>query len=71
MSNLDHQPAGGPPSKSFRLDKSNAKLWGVCSGIANYFNVDTTLVRAGFVVGALVGVGSLFLVYAAIALIAD
>lgn len=71
MNNLDRKPAGGPPSKAFRLDKSNAKLWGVCSGIANYFNVDTTLVRIGFVIGALVGVGSLFLVYAAIALIAD
>lgn len=71
MNNLDRKPAGGSPSKAFRLDKSNAKLWGVCSGIANYFNVDTTLVRIGFVIGALVGVGSLFLVYAAIALIAD
>ena len=71
MSNLERKTAGGPPSDGFRLDKRNAKLWGVCSGIANYFNVDTTLVRLGFVVGALVGVGSLFLVYAAIALIAD
>ena len=75
MSNLERKTAGGPPKNNgrdgFRLDKRNAKLWGVCSGIANYFNVDTTLVRLGFVVGALVGVGSLFLVYAAIALIAD
>ncbi|MXO90789.1 PspC domain-containing protein [Pontixanthobacter aquaemixtae] len=71
MSNLERKTAGGPPSSGFRLDKRNAKLWGVCSGIANYFNVDSTLVRIGFVAGTLIGFGSLLLVYAAIALIAD
>ncbi len=29
---------GTPPSRNFRLDKGNAKLAGVCSGIGNYFN---------------------------------
>ena len=34
-----------------RLVKStNKKLWGVAGGIAEYFDVDPTLVRAGFVV---------------------
>ncbi|WP_209348147.1 PspC domain-containing protein [Pontixanthobacter sp. CEM42] len=71
MSNLERKPAGGPPSNGFSLDKRNAKLWGVCSGIANYFNWDPMLVRIGFVAGTLIGFGSLLLVYAAIALIAD
>lgn len=71
MSNLERRPAGGPPSKNFRLDKANAKLWGVCGGIANYFGIDVTLVRIGFVAGTLIGFGSLLLVYLAVALIAD
>ncbi|WP_017665791.1 PspC domain-containing protein [Porphyrobacter sp. AAP82] len=60
-----------PPSRSFRLDKGNARLAGVCSGIGNYFGIDPLLVRAGFVIATLVGFGSPVLIYAAIALIAD
>lgn len=34
-----------------RLVKStNRKLWGVAGGLAEYFDVDPTLVRVGFVV---------------------
>jgi phage shock protein C len=61
----------GPPSKSFRLDRSNARIWGVCAGIARYFGIDPMMVRIGFVLGTLIGFGSLILVYIAIALIAD
>lgn len=71
MSNIQTNNSGGPPSKSFRLDRRNGKLWGVCAGIANYFGIDPMLVRIGFVLGTLVGFGSLILVYIAIALIAD
>lgn len=62
---------GGPPAKNFRLDRSNGKIWGVCAGIANYFGIDPMLVRIGFALGTIIGFGSLILVYAAIALIAD
>ena len=62
---------GTPPSRSFRLDKNNAKLAGVCSGIGNYFNIDPMLVRIGFVLATLFGFGSPILIYPAIALIAD
>ncbi|MGY6552216.1 MAG: PspC domain-containing protein [Erythrobacter sp.] len=71
MNNLTNNPDGQPPRGSFRLDKANAKLFGVCGGIANYFNIDPMLVRIGFVVAALLGVGSSVLIYIAIALIAD
>ncbi len=75
MSQLDHNknrtPVSGYSSKKFRLDKSNGKIWGVCGGIASYFGIDATLVRVGFVLGTLIGFGSLLLVYIAIALIAD
>lgn len=65
------KPVVAPMSKTFRLDKANGKLWGVCGGIAGYFGIDATLVRVAFALGTIVGFGSLILVYAAIALIAD
>lgn len=63
----DSAPAGG----GFRLGKGNAKFMGVCSGIANYFGLDVTLVRIAVVVATMVGVGSLIPIYLAIGLIAD
>ena len=60
-----------PPSRSFRLDKNNAKLAGVCSGIGNYFGIDPLLVRIGFVAATLLGFGAPVLIYIATALIAD
>ena len=59
------------PSKSFTLDRNHGKLMGVCAGLAKYFGMDVTLVRILFVLGTLVGFGSLVLVYLAIGLIAD
>ena len=55
----------------FRLDRQRGKLMGVCAGIGRYFGIDTTLVRIAFVLGTILGFGSLFLVYLAIGLIAD
>ena len=60
-----------PPRTSFRLDKSNAKLFGVCAGIGKYFGLDPLLVRIGFAAGALFGFGSFILIYLLIALVAD
>lgn len=42
---------------------------GVCGGIANYFNIDPTLVRLIFVFGALGTVSGLFWAYLIMALI--
>ena len=69
MSLIDNN--GHVPSNTFRLDKANGKFMGVSAGIANYFDIDVTLVRVAWVVGTLLGVGSLILVYLAIGLIAD
>lgn len=52
-----------------RLYKSNANrlLAGVCGGIANYFDIDATLIRLGWVVFcALGGSGILAYIIAAI-----
>jgi phage shock protein C len=71
MNDIRNNPGGTPPSRSFRLDKGNAKLSGVCSGIGNYFNLDPMLVRIGFVLATLFGFGSPILIYILIALVAD
>lgn len=52
-----------------RLYKSNNKMVdGVCAGIAEYFNLDPTLVRLGFVVFTCLG-GSGLLIYIIAAII--
>lgn len=71
MSRSDRNDRAVTPERSFHLDKRNGKLFGVCSGIADYFGVNVTWVRVGFAIGTLIGFGSLILVYLAIALIAD
>jgi phage shock protein C len=72
MSALDRQRADSAPATGgFRLNKERGKFMGVSAGIADYFNIDVTLVRLGWVIGTLVGFGSLILVYIAIGLIAD
>jgi phage shock protein PspC (stress-responsive transcriptional regulator) len=71
MSNITGQSGGTPPSRSFRLDKGNAKLAGVCSGIGRYFGIDPLIVRIGFVAATLLGFGSPIIIYLAVALIAD
>lgn len=70
MSQIEPNKTPGTPSK-FRLDKTNAKLMGVCGGIANHFGWDATLVRIAFVIGGLVSVGTALIIYLAIGLIAD
>ena len=64
----DKQPSTG---RTFRLDKASGKLGGVCAGISNYFGLDVTVIRIVFVLGTLIGFGSLLLLYLAIWLIAD
>ena len=41
--------------KRFEVDRSEAKLMGVCAGLARAMGIDPTIVRIGFVVGTLVG----------------
>lgn len=70
MSQLKQQPTGGPPKK-FGLDKHNAKIGGVCSGLARYFGVDALIVRLVFAIGAIAGFGSFILIYLAIWALAE
>ena len=71
MSSLEHARTDSAPARGFRLNKVNGKFMGVSAGIADHFDVDVTLVRLGWVVGTILGFGSLVLIYLAIGLIAD
>ncbi|WP_230291344.1 PspC domain-containing protein [Croceicoccus sp. Ery5] len=69
MSNLTKGKNNSP--RKFHLNKQSGKLMGVSAGMADYFGVDVTLVRIAWVLGTLLGFGSLILIYLAIGLIAD
>ena len=71
MSALDRRPAGGGAPAGFHKDRANAKVFGVCAGIANYTGIDPMVVRLVFVAGTILGFGTFVLIYLAIALLAD
>ncbi len=48
--------------KKLYTSDTDKKIAGVCGGIAEYFNIDSTLVRLGFVLFSLAG-GSGLLLY--------
>ena len=41
--------------RTFYLDRSNGKAFGVCAGIARHFGWDPTIVRVGLVMATLLG----------------
>jgi len=41
--------------RTFEVDKAEAKLMGVCAGLARNLGIDPTIVRIGLVVATLVG----------------
>ncbi|MBI3970537.1 MAG: PspC domain-containing protein [Chloroflexi bacterium] len=55
-------PTDRPPTDRSRLHRSRHErlLLGVCGGLAEYFGVDPTLVRIGFVIGAVFPPTSVF-----------
>ena len=54
--------------KRLYRSKKDRMIYGVCGGIANYFNIDPTLVRLAFVLIAM-GAGSGILAYIIAAII--
>ncbi|HBY20549.1 MAG: hypothetical protein A2Y24_07905 [Clostridiales bacterium GWE2_32_10] len=49
--------------KKLMLSKTDIKLAGVCGGIAEYFGIDSTVVRIIFILLALPGLGSGLIIY--------
>ncbi|AHD20973.1 MULTISPECIES: PspC domain-containing protein [Rhodococcus] len=52
--------------RPFTRSSSQRMLGGVCAGLAEYFNVDLNLVRAGAVLAAFVTGGTAVLLYLAL-----
>ena len=57
-------------ARKFTLDKRNARLMGVCAGIARYTGIDALWVRVLTVVSVLAGLGLTIPVYIVIGLLA-
>jgi sirohydrochlorin cobaltochelatase len=56
-------------AKKFYRSRTNRRIWGVCGGLAKYFDVDATIVRV--VAVATLFVGTLgFWIYIILALVA-
>ncbi len=51
------------PGKKLYRSRTNRVIAGVCGGLADYFNIDVTIVRLIFVAGALIGMGTFILIY--------
>jgi phage shock protein C len=58
------QPPPQPPARKLYRSETSRMLAGVCGGLADYFNIDVTLVRILFVVLAVFG-GSGIVLYGA------
>jgi phage shock protein C len=56
-------------TKKFYRSRTDRKIWGVCGGLATYFNIDPTLVRVVAVASLLCGTLG-FWIYIILALVA-
>jgi phage shock protein C len=52
------------PTRKLYRSKTNRKLAGVCGGLAQYFNIDATMIRVLFILLAVLG-GSGLVLYVA------
>lgn len=71
MNRLNDDRSQPPAKRRFRLDKTNAKIFGVCAGVGEYFDTDPTLIRIGVVLATILLTGLTIPLYIAAALIAD
>ena len=52
--------------KKLYKSSQDRKIFGVCGGLGQYFNLDATLVRLAFVILGLMHIGILFYIIAAV-----
>ena len=64
------RPTGPDTPRKFALDRRDAKIAGVCGGIARYFGIDPLIVRLVFGIGAIAGFGSFIVIYLIVWLLA-
>lgn len=55
--------------KRFYRSRNNRMLTGLCGGIGNYFNIDPTLVRIGFVILEFATAGLLIIGYLIVSIV--
>ena len=55
--------------KKLTKSKTDSMISGVCGGLAEYFGVDSTIVRVGYLIFTFLGVGSPILLYFLLAVI--
>lgn len=55
--------------KKLTKSSTDIKIAGVCGGIAEYFGIDSTLVRVAYLIFTFIGVGSPVLLYILLAII--
>jgi phage shock protein C len=55
--------------KKLNRSRFNKKLFGVCSGLANWLNLDVTIVRLLFVVGTIMTGSLLLWIYLILAMV--
>ena len=62
---MNEQPAtqAAPAPRKLTRKSQNAMVGGVCSGVADYFGLDVTLVRVLTVLGVVFGLGSVAVAY--------
>ena len=60
---------GKPQIKLFRRSLNDRKLFGICGGAGEYFNIDSTIVRIAYAVFTLLSVGTGILIYLLMCLI--
>jgi phage shock protein PspC (stress-responsive transcriptional regulator) len=66
---LDLDPIKLDSNRKLRKSMREKKIFGVCGGIAEYFNIDPTWVRIFFILGAIFGGGAAIPVYILMAFI--
>ena len=54
---------------TLKKNTNNKMIAGVCSGIAEKYNIDTIMVRAGFAVAGLMGFGLPIILYVVLAVV--
>jgi phage shock protein C len=54
-----------------KLNKADKKFMGVCAGLADWSEIDASIIRILFVITALVGVGSPVIIYLLLGFILD
>jgi phage shock protein C len=50
-------------SRKLYRSRTDRMIFGICTGLAEFFGIDPTVVRLVFAAGALLGFGSFILIY--------